>query len=92
MRVTRVAFTPASFPYDALGVIGWLCIALDDSVEIDGIRVRRTVRGRIALAFPARRDGAGRRRYFVRPLNDETRREIERQVIERLLGEQRIAS
>jgi DNA-binding cell septation regulator SpoVG len=83
-KVTRVDFAAAS-PFGEIdGKFGWVRVAFDDGFEIDGIRVHRTLRGRVALAFPSRRDGGGRRRYFVRPLDDATRIAIERQVLDEL--------
>lgn len=58
------------------GLLGYLSIFYG-AVVIDGITVRRTVEGRIALSFPERRDGQGRRHPVVRPIDDAARRAIE---------------
>jgi DNA-binding cell septation regulator SpoVG len=83
-KVVRVDFIEASPIGEIDGKLGWVRVAFDGGFEIDGIRLHRTARGRLALAFPSRRDGAGRRRYFVRPVDDATRIAIERQVLDEL--------
>lgn len=92
VHVTSVIFTAAS-PLDrADGLLGWVRIAVDGAFEFDGVAVRRGRNARTALSFPSRRDGAGRRRYFVRPLSDEARCAIESQVVELLQAQRKVAS
>lgn len=84
VRVHCVQFTSAP-PSDAdKGLLGWVRFTLNDIVRIDGVAVRRTLRGRLALAFPAKRDGTGRKRKFVRPVSTEVGREVEYQVLKAL--------
>lgn len=61
------------------GLLGYLSIFYGDII-VDGITVRRTAAGRMALAFPERRDGQGRMHPVVRPLSAEARRAIEAEV------------
>lgn len=91
VRITAVVFTPAPALDRATGLLGWVRIAMDGAFEFDSVAVRRGRNGRVVLSFPSRRDGAGRRRYFVRPLSDEARCAIEGQVLE-LLRQRRLAS
>ena len=58
------------------GLLGYLSVFYG-AVVIDGITVRRTAAGRLALSFPERRDGQGRRHAVVRPVDDEARLAIE---------------
>ena len=44
------------------------------------LSLRRTQAGRLALSFPARRDGSGREHFYIRPIDDDARREIENAV------------
>ena len=74
--VTSVRFTPASDPVQRSGVLGWVTCAVGTLV-LDGITVRRTREGRLTLSFPR-----GRGKYPpVRPLDDEARRAIEREIL-----------
>ena len=69
------------------GLLGFLSILYGDLV-IDGVTVRRTATGRLALSFPERRDRKGRAHSVVRPIDDAARREIEAAVF----GEATLAS
>ena len=89
IQVHDVRFTSASASDADRGLLGWTIFSLNGIVRIDGVAVRRTLRGHVALAFPAKRDRAGRRRKFVRPMNAEVGREIEYQVLRALGLEER---
>jgi DNA-binding cell septation regulator SpoVG len=58
------------------GLLGYLSVFYGQLV-IDGITLRKTAEGRLALSFPERRDGKGRRHSVVRPVDDAARRAIE---------------
>jgi DNA-binding cell septation regulator SpoVG len=58
------------------GLLGFLSVHYG-ALVLDGITVRRTADGRLALSFPERRDKQGRRHSVVRPVDDAARREIE---------------
>lgn len=79
--VTRVHLTPAGSRNRRDGLLGWLSFALDGSVLVDGIALRLAADGSPALRWPARRDGNGLLRYTVRPLSEDARLAIERQVL-----------
>ena len=83
-EVSHVQFVAASSQDFARGLLGWVSFNIDGNLRIDGVGVRRTLDNRLALSFPARRDGSGRQHPFVRPLDDATRREIEAQVFQSL--------
>jgi DNA-binding cell septation regulator SpoVG len=82
IRVTDIRFTPASAALKATGLRGWAICRLDGRWELDGLAVRRTAEGRYVVTLPARRDGAGIERPYLRPIDEETREEIERAVLE----------
>ena len=71
VSVSDVRFSPAAEVEVATGLLGWVSFELD-YVRLDGVAVRRTRDGRLALSYPRRRQ-----HRFVRPLNEETRRAIE---------------
>ena len=58
------------------GLLGYLSIRYGDLL-LDGVVLRRTSQGRLALSFPARTDRGGRRHSFIRPIDDDARRAIE---------------
>jgi len=84
LRVSGLRFSPASRDDSALGLLGWCSFLLNDRVRVDGVAVRRTREGRLALSWPARTDMAGERHPLVRPIDDATRRDLEAQVLSAL--------
>ena len=85
VRISDVRFVSGP-PTDVRGgLIGWVSCVVNGTIHLDGISLRRTLNGRLTLSFPGRRDRAGRRHYYVRPLNERSRRDIEHQVL-RALG------
>lgn len=83
MRISNVRFTAAAAAEVNTGLLGWLRFDRD-GLRLDGVALRRTVDGRLALSFPARVDSAGRQHPYIRPLSDTARREIEREVLKQL--------
>ena len=67
----------------ARGLLGFASFTLGP-VRLDGIAVRRTREGRLALSFPTRRDRFGRLHPIVRPVDDAARRALEAQVFSAL--------
>ena len=80
MRITRVRLQESRPEERERGLVGWISCVVDDCIVLDGIAFRRTATGCRALSFPARRDAAGRRHSYIRPLDDQARRHIEHQV------------
>ena len=62
------------------GLLGYLSVFYGDLI-LDGIVVRRTADGRYALSFPARTDRAGRRHSYIRPVDDQVRQAVEREIL-----------
>ena len=89
MRITDVRFTSANSVQAEKGLLGWVSCTLNSSIRLSSIALRRTSDGRFALSFPARKDSGGNKHSYIRPLDDETRRDIERQIFTALgLGEE----
>lgn len=62
------------------GLIGWVRLQVGP-LELDGIVLRRSRRGRPVLAWPCRRDRRGRGHAVVRPRSRDARRELDRQIL-----------
>lgn len=82
--VDVVRFAPASAKELERGLLGYVVLRVGGLV-VDGVTVRRTREGRLALAFPARTDRLGKRHAIVRPWSQAAREDIERQVLARLV-------
>ncbi len=80
MRISNVQLKSAQISDAESGLLGWVSCSINGSLRLDGIAVRRTADGRLALSFPARRDDAGRRHFYIRPVDDLARRAIEHTV------------
>ncbi len=85
IEISGVQFVSAQLLDVDDGFLGWVSCTLNESIRLNGLALRRTREGRLALSFPARKDAMGRKHFFLRPLDDATRRKIERQVF-RALG------
>lgn len=68
------------------GLLGYLSVYYG-ALVLDSIALRRAADGRFVLSFPARTDRRGQRHSIVRPVHDEARRAIERELLGQL-GEQ----
>ena len=79
--VSEVRFTPAPERLLPTGLIGWASFSLDSRFKVAGVSVRRTRSGRRVLSYPVRDDGVGLRWELLKPLDDETRRAVEEQVL-----------
>ena len=85
--VSDVRLTQSAREDASSGLLGWVSCTVG-SLRLDGIAVRRTADGRLALSFPARRDAAGRQHPYILPLDSAARRDLEHQVFAAIgLGE-----
>jgi len=75
--VDQVQFTPASAEDRATGLLGWVSCSFG-ALRLDGIAVRRKLRGGRTLSFPKGRGGC----FPVRPIDDDARQAIERDVFD----------
>ena len=83
VQITAIRLTATPPGIARTGLIGWIRCTYG-SLVVDGLALRRTFDGRLTLSYPARRDGGGKQQFYVRPLDDDTRRSIESQVFEGL--------
>jgi DNA-binding cell septation regulator SpoVG len=81
IMIDRIELKTAGPEAAETGLLGWISFRLNRRLQVDGVALRRTIEGRHTLSFPARRDRAGNQRFYVRPLDDETREAIESQVL-----------
>lgn len=65
------------------GLLGFLSITYGPWV-FDGITLRKTADGRYALSFPAKVDRAGRKHSYIRPIDNEAREAVERELLRQL--------
>ena len=82
--VSNVRFTPATQRDVEDGLLGYLCLALNEVLVLDGLALRRSADGSKYISYPSRTDRAGSRHPYVRPLGDDARRTIQDQVFEAL--------
>ena len=82
--VTNLEFAPARREDLERGMLGWLAFDIDGSWHVDGVALRRTRGGRLALSFPSRPDRHGFKHAPLRPTCDRARRAIERAVLAEL--------
>ena len=85
--IQDLRFTPASRNHRRAGLLGWLAFRIGPDWRVDGIAVRRTLRGELRFSFPSRVDGAGREHPFVLPACSRVWRELERAVMAELDAE-----
>ena len=74
--ITVMAFTSAPTPDRERGLVGWLSLRIGDLL-LDGVTLRRTREGNLALSWPARRDRHGTDHPVVCPVDNAARRGIE---------------
>lgn len=95
LQVTDIAFRRAPPHLDVTGLVAFVTLAIDETVVLRDVAVRRTSSGRLVLSFalrPPRRLGGNldrrkdpRWRYALsHPYSPEVHAEIERQVIAQL--------
>ena len=84
LRISDVHFTSAHADDRGQGLLGFLSCVVDGQLKLDGITLRQTRDGRLTLAFPERRDSAGRRHPYVRPVDDAARAAIEHEILQAL--------
>ena len=68
------------------GLLGFISVTYGPWI-FDGITLRRTADGRLALSFPSRSDRSGRKHALIRPVDRETREAIERELLGQLVRE-----
>lgn len=84
IRIDKIELKTATTEDAARGLLGFLSFRVNKALQLSGIALRRTRGGRPILSFPAKQDAHGQQHFFIRPLDDETREEIEYQVFSAL--------
>jgi hypothetical protein len=85
--ISEVQFTAAQPDEVRQGLLGFVRLTLGSSVRVDGVTLRRTLKGRLELSFPDRLDRRGRRHSVIAPTNQGARDAITQQVIQALVGQ-----
>ena len=65
-------------------MFGWISCTVDGTLRLSGIALRTTADGKLALSYPARKTRDGGQHFFIRPVDDKARREIEHQILSAL--------
>ena len=82
--VTNVEFVAALSADVRGGLLGWVSFDINGTWRVDGVALRRTQRGTLALSFPSRLDRRGFEHAFLRPTCERARRTIEQVVLAEL--------
>jgi hypothetical protein len=81
LAVSDIRFAEANAALRSRGLLGWICLSLGDSFQLNCLALRRTAAGEYALSFPSRTDERGIMHPFYRPISDEVRRDVLAQVL-----------
>ena len=84
VQIRDVKFSAASPEDVEAGLLGWISCTLNEAIRLDGLALRRTLKGNLAISFPCRKDASGRQHFYSRPLNQEAREEVEFQILKAL--------
>lgn len=80
LRITNVRFASAKPEDHDIGLVGYVSATIN-RLRVDGITIHHAADDHhLVLSFPAKKDRAGRKHFYLRPENDEARREIEYQI------------
>jgi hypothetical protein len=82
-----VRFVPASPTLGCPGLLGWVSFRSADGLLIDGVGLRRSLRGAYVFSYPVKRSGSGRFHHLVRPADDATRQALEAELLAALFVE-----
>jgi hypothetical protein len=80
MNISEIKFSSAPLGLVGEGLLGWIECTVNGSLRIEGLALRRTADGRTTLSFPARRDSRGQQHFYLKPIDDSARRDVERQI------------
>jgi len=83
-----IRFIPASDADAERGLLAFVKLEFGPLI-LDGVTLRRHADGRLGLSWPERTDRAGRRHPLVRPVDDEARVALEREVLAELARQER---
>lgn len=80
MEISNIRFTSATPQDQSRGLLGYLSLTIDDMLHLDGVTLRRTLKGKLTLSFPARRDRQGKDHPILRPVGQDARKSIEEKI------------
>ena len=83
-KISNMTFSHALQRDRERGLFGYISF-LYGGLRLDGITLRKTMQGKWTLSFPERIDPAGFRHPIIRPIDDESRLEIEHEVYGQLI-------
>ncbi len=78
MTITDLKFTVADAAHRASGILGWIRVTLAGAVIVDGIALRRSLDGSLAITWPKQPNG----RPVASPASSEARKKIENAILE----------
>ena len=79
--ISGIEFFPAPTDMVRTGLLAWVQFTYG-GIRLHGVGLRRTQRGDYALSWPRLAMERGEVRCAVRPISDESRRELEAPIIE----------
>lgn len=79
--LSGVHFTAATDDQVSTGLLGYITATINDAFRIEGLTLRRTEHRRFTISYPVRTDRHGVEHHYLVPVNDEVRRDIERQIL-----------
>ncbi len=80
LYVTDATLSPALQHDRARGLIGFVQIVINDTIALDGVTLRVDSDGRRYLGYPSRDTRGGSRFPYIRPLDENARQDVQRQV------------
>lgn len=84
LRIRKAEVRRASESDQRQGVLGFVTLDLHSGLRLEGLVVRRSAGGRVYVSYPAKPGRDGRREYLFRPVDEEARRRLEREILDQL--------
>ena len=81
VSITILRLVPAPPRLAETGLLAWATCTIAGIVRLDGLSLRRTRGGRVAVTYPARRSSDGLQHPFALPLDWRVRRALEDRLI-----------
>ena len=82
--ISSVRYKRATAAQRREGLEGWISFVLNGQFAVDGVALRRGRLGRLALSWPARKDGGGHQHHYLRPLHTQARHVVEGELLAQL--------
>ncbi|MBL8899939.1 MAG: hypothetical protein JNM84_20070 [Planctomycetes bacterium] len=84
LAITKIVVSPADDDTCSTGLLAYLQLELGSLIQLDGVTVRYTEAGRLALSFPSKSSRSGKQHSVVRPRDQAARAAIERTILDAL--------